>query len=252
MPVFSVSPSLAAPLFEGWEETPVWSCLDGIMGQAQADSPVRPRSGRILIGDFCFLAGEPTPELAAWPQGRSSGFLLMLPRHEGWNPVIEKAYPGHFCLTSRFAFHKDPAAFDREALERLAAAPAGYSIRMMDEPLYRQALSSPWSRDLVSNYSGWEDYARLGLGAAALKDGELVCGASAYSRYRKGIEIEIDTREDHRRRGLARACAARLILACLDRGLYPSWDAANPMSASLARQLGYRSAGEYPAYEITL
>ena len=43
---------------------------------------------------------------------------------------------------------------------------------------------------------------------AVLKDGELVAGASSYSTYDKGIEIEIDTREDHRRKGLAYACGA--------------------------------------------
>lgn len=49
---------------------------------------------------------------------------------------------------------------------------------------------------------------------------------------------------------MARACGARLILECLDRGLYPSWDAQNPWSAALAEQLGYRFCHTYPVYEI--
>lgn len=53
------------------------------------------------------------------------------------------------------------------------------------------------------------------------------------------------------RRGLATACAARLLLACLERGLYPSWDAANPASAALAEKLGYRPAGAYVTYAVT-
>ena len=52
--------------------------------------------------------------------------------------------------------------------------------------------------------------------------------ASSYTVYRGGIEIEIDTHPDHRRRGLARACGAALMLECLKRGLY-SWDAQNPV-----------------------
>ena len=76
-------------------------------------------------------------------------------------------------------------------------------------------------------------------------------GASSFSTYSGGIEIEVDTRQDHRRKGLATACAARLILACLDRGWYPSWDAQNVWSVGLAEKLGYRFSHTYTAFEIT-
>lgn len=93
-------------------------------------------------------------------------------------------------------------------------------------------------------------YQKYGLGVVALKDGEPVSGASSYTSYNGGIEIEIDTREDHRRRGLAFACGAKLILECLARGWYPSWDAQNKWSAALAEKLGYHFDGEYTAYEV--
>ena len=83
---------------------------------------------------------------------------------------------------------------------------------------------------------------------AALYRGELVAGASSYALFPGGIEIEIATREDFRKRGLATSCAARLILRCLERGLYPGWDAANRISLHLAERLGYRFAGSYPVY----
>ena len=84
----------------------------------------------------------------------------------------------------------------------------------------------------------------------ALYNNELVSGASSYTSYEGGIEIEIDTRKDHRRRGLAYACGARLILECLDRGLYPSWDAQNLWSVALAEKLGYHFDHEYAAFEV--
>ena len=85
-----------------------------------------------------------------------------------------------------------------------------------------------------------------------LKDGEPVSGASSYSGYRGGIEIEIDTRKDFRRKGLAFVCGAKLILECLDRGWYPSWDAHNLWSVALAEKLGYHFDHEYEAYEVIL
>lgn len=93
-------------------------------------------------------------------------------------------------------------------------------------------------------------YQKYGLGAVILKDGETVSGASSYSGYRDGIEIEIDTKEAYRRKGLAYICGAKLILECLERGLYPSWDAQNKWSVALAEKLGYHFDYEYPAYEI--
>ena len=113
-----------------------------------------------------------------------------------------------------------------------------------------KSRNSGWARDLVSQFKDYETYERLGLGVVVYKDQELVAGASSYSRYREGIEIEIDTREDHRRKGLAYGCGARLILECLKRGLYPSWDAQNLWSAALARKLGYHFSHAYTAYEI--
>ena len=94
------------------------------------------------------------------------------------------------------------------------------------------------------------DYARLGLGVAVVRQGELVAGASSYARYRTGIEIEVDTRPDCRRQGLATAASAALLLRCLDRGLYPSWDAHTPTSLALAEKLGYGFSHGYVAYEL--
>ena len=43
-------------LFENWDETIVWSALQGIMGKMYVTDPVNPCSAIIISGDFCFLA----------------------------------------------------------------------------------------------------------------------------------------------------------------------------------------------------
>ena len=95
-------------------------------------------------------------------------------------------------------------------------------------------------------------FEQLGLGALIIKKdtGEIVAGASSYSTYQDGIEIEIVTREDYRKQGLAYRCASKLILECLKRGLYPSWDARTRISVALAKKLGYVYSHEYVAYEV--
>ena len=110
--------------------------------------------------------------------------------------------------------------------------------------------SEMWSADLVSQFSSYEKYHELGIGVVICKDNFIVSGASSYSRYQEGIEIEIDTKEEYRRKGLASVCGAKLILECLKRNLYPSWDAQNKASVALAEKLGYHYSHAYTAIEI--
>ncbi len=231
-------------LFDGWEETMVWSCLQGVMGRAMWNEGVT--AGLIASGDFCFLAGEPDRALLA----RAAGPILA-PRTPDWHPLIEAYFGPRAIPETRYAIKKEPGIFDRRRLEALAAAlPAGYELRLIDEAMVPVLLAQAWSRDLCAAFDSPADCCRRGVGVAALYEGVPVAGAGSYCVYRGGIEVEIDTRPDHRRRGLATACGARLILECLDRGLYPSWDAIDLRSAALAEKLGYRRGDPYPVYWI--
>ena len=89
----------------------------------------------------------------------------------------------------------------------------------------------------------------MGRGMVILRDGKIVSGASSYTRYQEGIEIEVDTVPAERRKHLATIVCSALILNCLEEGLYPSWDAQNMNSVHLAEKLGYEYDHEYVAYE---
>ena len=80
---------------------------------------------------------------------------------------------------------------------------------------------------------------------------DMADGIIARKTNNEGIEIEVDTVEEERRKGLATAASAALILRCLDEGLYPSWDAQNMISVHLAEKLGYEYDHEYTAYEVS-
>lgn len=108
-----------------------------------------------------------------------------------------------------------------------------------------------WSEDLCSQYKDFDDYKEAGIGVAAVHYGSLFSGASLYTVYQGGIEIGIDTRPDYRRKGLATACGAKLILECLNKKLYPSWDAHDLRSVALAEKLGCHLDRKYVAFEVT-
>ena len=245
----------AAPLFDGWQETAVWSALQQEMGCIWTLSDP-PRAALCESADFLFLAGgaqeaETERLLRAWQQERAGQFAILVPRDPACGLLIESIFGAAAKPEKRFAFHKGGESFDRTALEQLAAKrPADVQLRSFDGALYAEAIKADWSRDFVSQFRDAEDYLKRGIGVAALRGGRLVGGASSYTVYRGGIEVQIETHIDHRRQGIAAACGAQLILNCMDRGLYPSWDAANEVSAHLARKLGYRDAGSYACWEL--
>lgn len=246
----------AAPLFEGWQETMIWSALQNIQGRVFADTSEKPSSAAVVLGDFCFLAGRPNAGLIQFAAGLEDyplSMCIMVPQDSNWAKLIEKSLGQRARKVTRYATEKDGNAFDRCSLEAMAEnVPEGYVLQMVDATIYQQALSEEWSFSLCGQFVSYRDFQCLGIGVAAVdqKDGKLAAGASSYSRYEKGIEIEIDTHPDHRLKGLARCCGARLILECLERGLYPSWDAQNPESLHLAESFDYKPAGTYTAYEL--
>lgn len=56
-------PDKASSLFSGWQDSVVWSALQGVMGKIYVDSLENPSSGAVMLGDFCFLSGIPREEV---------------------------------------------------------------------------------------------------------------------------------------------------------------------------------------------
>ena len=241
----------AKELFKGWEETLIWSCLQGIMGKVYTNIPDND-SAMAMLGDFVFFAGKPSEKLLRYkPESCKQDFIIMVPQNDEWSVMIEQVYKEKAKKVTRYAFKKEPDIFDKDKLKKVTAQlPDDFEIKQIEEYEFSMCKKNHWSNDLVSQFKDYEAYRKLGLGVVILHNGELVAGASSYGRYKDGIEIEIDTREDYRRKGLAYVSGAKLILECLDRNLYPSWDAQNLWSAALAEKLGYHFSHEYTAYEI--
>lgn len=242
-----------APLFNGWDETLIWSCLQGCMGRAWADNENSPKSAQIITGDFCCFAGLPDIELTKnIPEGHLSEFILMIPQDDKWSKMIEDVYGEKCEKILRYAIKKEYDIFDKDLLLSFVnGLPKEYTIKMIDEELYCKLKSEQWSYDLCSGFKDYYEYEKHGLGAVVIHNGIPVSGASSYGYYDKGIEIEIDTKLEYRRKGLATACAAKLILECLGKNLYPSWDAHDLVSVALAEKLGYHLDKSYVTYVVT-
>ena len=241
-------PERSEGLFEGCTDTTLFSCLQGVMGEVYGDDAERPEAARAVLGDFSFFGGKPTEGLLRLFEDLE--FHILVPGSEGWERLIEACLSAKVKRVLRYGIKKEPEVFDRDKLRAAVEnLPEGYELQEMDEGLFLRCREIPWCRDWVALYRDYAHYREHGLGAVILRDGQPVSGASSYSGYLGGIEIEIDTRADYRRRGLAYVCGAKLILDCLERGWYPSWDAQNLWSVALAEKLGYHFDHEYVVYE---
>ena len=237
-------------------DTTIWSYLQGWFGQGWVDSAEHPSCGRIIGGDFCFFGGDAAAPGAQelvrdFPANRAKQWVLAVPPDGKWAALLIAAHPEKHQKLTRYAIKKEPDCFDRAALQRYVDSLAPeFTLHRIDGELYHRCMAERFTHDFCSNFASQQDFLDRGIGFVALHDGNLAAGASSYTSYDSGIEIEIGTHPDYRRRGLATGCGARLILHCLDHGLYHAWDAANPESVALSEKLGYHFDYEYDAYFI--
>ncbi|MBR4725312.1 MAG: GNAT family N-acetyltransferase [Lachnospiraceae bacterium] len=233
-------------LFAGWQETLIYSCVQKVMGKIYVTDPDKPVSAFAYVGCFGFVAGEPNRELL---ESKPEGFAIITPQNEAWAAMIEEVYPNAKRVT-RYAIKKD-TKFNTAALQKnIDMLPDEYEIKEIDSDLYDKCMEDPVTRDFVSSFADKQQYLDIGRGIVILKEGRIVSGASSYTRYKEGIEIEVDTVESERRNRLATVACSALILRCLKEDLYPSWDAQNMNSVRLAEKLGYEFDHEYIAYEV--
>jgi len=233
-------------IFEGWNETLIFSCLQKVMGKVYVTNLEKPESALAFVGCFGFYAGVPDRELVI---NKPEGFVIMAPQNEAWAKLIEECFPNAKRVT-RYAIKKNTLFNEEELRNNLCMLPDGYELKKIDEVIYDKCLDNPVTADFVSSFKNKEEYLSIGRGVVITKNDKIVAGASSYTRYREGIEIEVDTVPEERRKHLATICCSALILNCLAEGLYPSWDAQNINSMHMAEKLGYEFDHEYIAYEV--
>lgn len=248
------NPKDLVDIFSKYEETLIWSYTDGIMGLGyEVREAGKVVSAMILINDFIFFAGKPDEELVAFkPDDLGRDFMIMVPENDDWAKLIEKHYKEDSRKVTRYAIKKEKDIFDKAYLKGIVdGLDKTYRLRLIREEDFDRIIDLDWGFSLCDGYIDFEQFNRLGLGVIITHKDEIVAGASSYSVYGEGIEIEIDTKPEYRRKGLALICGAKLILECMKRKLYPSWDAQNLGSVELSKKLGYHFKEEYTAYEVT-
>lgn len=239
--------ALIAPMFEGFEDSVLISYKEGRTGIAYCDNEEKPASAVICAGDFYFCAGDASAAAEVFALAENNSEAVFMPSDESWTQALLALDKG-LVRTVRYRT-KMPEKFDITQLDRLAdiSALPEFELGMIDEEIYAQAIKETWSWAFVGNFKDYADFADNAFGCCITHRGRLICAASCYSAYSGGVEVEIATHPDYRRKGLATVAGAAFIRECAKRGLKAHWDAANTMSLKIAAKFGYTLKEEYTA-----
>jgi GNAT superfamily N-acetyltransferase len=224
----------------------VAAAVEGGMGTVYADKQISP-SVALATVDFRFLAGDARSETArSMMTLLKPGDCIIAPTPE-WQKLLDCYFPEK-TQHPREAF--SPGTFNIDKLKSFVSSQVGEFRLQRVQPVEVRQFAEDLSSKLVCNFRSFEDFSARGCGFGILHGGKFVAGASSTAIGGGKLEIEIQTHPDYRRRGLAKAVGAELMLHCFKEGLEPCWDAANPASAALARELGFIAAGKYSAYTL--
>ena len=221
--------------------------LAGGMGDAFADDMDNPKVGCLHLSRFYLLAGEADSDAAIEMVGEIPRESVLVGANANWEGRIRQVWGDNLDSWTRVAF--GPGRWDRARLQTFARdLPAGYVIKpVTDAEVEGFAKLADW---LISNYPTHNAFLAQGFGFAIEYAGKVVAGCGSFAVGGGKIDCGIATLPNFRRRGLATAVAAAMILHCLEHDIDPCWDAANEISAGLAEKLGFTNPTPYNAYTL--
>ena len=189
---------------------------------------------------FVYLDGEPEAESIARVDScfRDRPLVCLT---NAWEEQIRAQYPD--AAIYRRTMMKPACRF---IIPENIVIPEGYRLTGMDEAAFER---HPFSHG--ENYSCFAVFRTEGSGAVIYHDGEIVAAASSFLSLNGEAEMDISTKEAHRGKKLATACAAWMLRDCMERGITVHWDAQNDVSRHLAEKFGFEIETEYSVYWLS-
>lgn len=243
-----LNPANRLRLSEAFRHNPRVDCsidcaVEGQMGRAYVDDPLNPTAWRITVGPFWYFAGD-----ADSPGGRAllaeyPPWNLLMPSPPAWAAAAKEVFGERLVAFPRYSF--DASSLSEAHLSAILAASLHRDrVRRVDAAL----LARPDNYVEFDDFDSAEDFLERGVGYTLMEGGKLTGAAYSSLVCNRGIEVSLFVDEPYRRRGIATAISAALLLECVRRGLWANWDAANLESCALAEKLGYSPLGSYMSY----
>jgi GNAT superfamily N-acetyltransferase len=242
--------AILEPLLDGmWIPPIIRPVVFEDFGLVCVDRIAEPTVCSLALSDFVFFAGDVQGESARYFVQTTARPSYVLPSSEEWIRLVRASTRTAGKRIVRTSFSS--SSLETGLLRRFAAVlPQGFELRPFDGATVFEAASRRWSQSFVENFGTPASFLERGIGFGVFEGGRLVSGASSFATEGRTVEIEVDTHPRYRRKGLATAVSAHLVLECLEQGLVPHWDAANPRSCALAEKLGFTAERSYEVLKV--
>lgn len=218
------------------------SVLDGVMGKAYVDNVLNPHIAFLVVRKYCFMSGELDEEKLKNIIDENFKNYILIPS-DNLKKKIENIYQSNVIKTQRYSIKKD-VVFNRNNLNDMVnKLPPNFKLIKINK-----SLADRIKKENFINIT--DDYENNGIGYCCMYEDEIVGVASSNIFYKDGIEVNVKVKEDYRKKGIATAMAANLILDCLKENQKISWDAANMNSVGLAKKLGFEFDSAYDIYRL--
>ncbi len=212
------------------------SVIQGDIGLALADSQTNPQVAQITFGSFTMFGGNAQHPIAHQLIQEMPKDTWVTPISSAWRQMMFDIHAQH--LEKRQWIEFSSSSLDIDYLRQLKKrVPFGFEIKRVDIDLAEQVMNDDFST--FTGFCSLSDFVERGIGFCATKENQIVCYAGTYAQCKAGIEVQISTEWDFRRKGLATVVGATLVVHCLEHRIEPHWSAINPISAKLACKLGY-------------
>jgi GNAT superfamily N-acetyltransferase len=138
--------------------------------------------------------------------------------------------------------------------------PNEYHIRKVDHAFWKMLSDGEYENEdlirirLLESWYSFEDFVNKSIAYCTVLGNRIVAVMLGTASFNHVIAIDIETEEEHRKKGLAYAMAAEFITDCLKNNYTPQWDCveSNPASYHLARKLGFEEIRENTVYSFSL
>ncbi len=169
-----------------------------------------------------------------------------------WYNYFDRKFAEGAIKNKRVLFDSNSLVLD-EVLKLRVELPKGVRIEKIDSNHLETEIIK---NDVINRFFTKSKFIDSGFGFA-LMDNEDVCHGFALSNfpiYGRDIElyfrIGYDDNHIYRKKGIGTTLCTYLIEYCLNKDYFPIWDAANEVSAHIAKKIGYKVLDEWVMYNI--
>jgi hypothetical protein len=237
------------PLFEDHKRARavIFPALDQGRGQLWTNSLESPTVARLQLVMINALAGDSSSPDAEEIVRMIEPMKLVFGPNDEWTRIIKDMWGERLGSQPRALF--SPKSLNIEHLRELRdEISSDYTLERMSLEAIK-AVDKRRAIHIPTFFGSSENFYNNGIAYCIKYEGKIVSMASTFTPFTDEFEMQVDTSDsDHRRKGLATAVSAALMVYALENGLTPQWDAANEASIHLALKLGYTDPDHWEGY----